>query len=54
MNRNYELQQRFLDFVKNYHLKNRPQVIELLDRYSDKKIYVFKNRSEANDFLKII
>jgi adenylate kinase family enzyme len=44
----------FLDFVKNYHLKNRPQVIELLDRYSDKKIYVFKNRSEANDFLKII
>ena len=44
----------FLDFVKNYNLKNRPQVIELLDRYSDKKIYVFKNRSEANDFLKII
>lgn len=44
----------FLDFVKNYHLKNRLQVIELLDRYSDKKIYVFKNRSEANDFLKII
>ncbi len=44
----------FLDFVKNYHLKNRPQVIELLDRYSDKKIYVFKNRNEANDFLKII
>ena len=42
----------FLDFVKNYHLKNRLQVIELLDRYSDKKIYVFKNRSEANDFLK--
>ena len=44
----------FLDFVKNYHLKNRPQVIELLDRYSDKKNYVFKNRSEAEDFLKII
>lgn len=44
----------FLDFVKNYNLKNRPQVIELLDRYSDKKIYVFKNRNEANDFLKII
>ncbi len=44
----------FLDFVKNYHLKNRPQVIEFINKYSDKKIYVFKNRTEADEFLKTI
>lgn len=41
----------FLEFVKNYNCKNRPQVIELINKYSDKNIYIFKNRTQADEFL---
>ena len=41
----------FVEFIKNYNTQNRPQVIELLDRYNDKNIFVFKNRDEAEEFL---
>ena len=41
----------FLEFVKNYHSQNRPQVVELLEKYSCKNIIVFKNREEASMFL---
>ena len=43
--------EEFLTFIKNYNAKSRPQVMELLDRYSHKNIFVFKNRTEADVFL---
>ena len=42
----------FIEFVKNYNSECRPMVMELLDKYSDKDIYIFKNRNEAEKFLK--
>jgi len=44
----------FLEFVKNYHSQNRPQVMELLEQYSGKNIFIFKNREEAEAFLEQI
>lgn len=44
----------FMEFVKNYHSQNRPQVMELLEKYSGKNIFVFKNREEAVIFLEQI
>ena len=41
----------FVEFIKNYNIQNRPQVVELLDRYIDKNIFVFKSRDEAEEFL---
>ncbi len=41
----------FLEFIKNYNIKSRPQVLELLNKYSNKNIYVFSNRNEADIFL---
>ena len=41
----------FIEFIKNYNSQSRPQVMELLEKYSYKNIYVFKNRSEADVFL---
>lgn len=43
--------EKFVGFVKNYSEQSRPDVINLLSKYSDKNICIFKNRSEANDFL---
>ena len=42
----------FIEFIKNYNFQNRPKVMELLDKYSHKDIYIFKTRKEADEFLK--
>ena len=41
----------FIAFIKNYNLQSRPKVMELLRKYQNKKIYIFKNRKEADEFL---
>lgn len=41
----------FMSLVYNYGTNNRPRVIELLEKYSNKNIIVFKTRAEADDFL---
>ena len=41
----------FLEFVKNYNFQSRPNVIGLLEKYSNKSIYIFKDRKAENDFL---
>ena len=41
----------FMEFVRNYNINNRPQVLELLKMYSRKNIVVFESRCEADDFL---
>lgn len=46
-----ELDEEFVNFVMNYREKSRPEVLSLLERYKDKKIYVFKSREEADEFL---
>ena len=44
----------FFDFIKKYNSESRPKVIELLNKFSDRKIYIFKNRNQAEDFLNSI
>ena len=41
----------FIEFVKNYNSQNKPQVMELLKKYSHKNIFIFTSRTEANEFL---
>ena len=41
----------FIEFIKSYASQSRPKVMELLDRYSDKTVYIFKSREEADRFL---
>lgn len=41
----------FMEFIKNYNAQSRPKVMELLDKYCDKNIVIFKSRKEADDFL---
>ena len=46
-----ESDREFIEFVKNYNLQMRPQVIELVNKYSYKNILIFNNRSDVNSFL---
>lgn len=41
----------FIEFIKNYNVQSRPKVMELLNEYSHKDIYIFKTRNEADEFL---
>lgn len=41
----------FIEFIKSYNEQQKPKVLELLKKYSDKKIVIFKNREEADTFL---
>ena len=42
----------FIEFIKNYNSQSRPKVIELLDKYADREVYIFGSREEADSFLK--
>jgi len=41
----------FIEFIKSYSTQSRPGVIELLERYSYKDIFVFSSRTQAEEFL---
>ena len=41
----------FIEFVKRFPEQSRPQITGLLDRYADKRRYIFKSRSEADAFI---
>ncbi len=47
-----EYDTEFIEFIKNYNLQSRPKVIELLNRYSDKEVFIFSTRTQAEEFLK--
>lgn len=41
----------FMEFVDQYNSVSRPAVMELLQKYSDKQIITFADRSAADNFL---
>ena len=41
----------FINFIKNYNSESRPQVMELLEKYAHKNIYIFRSRAEKDAFL---
>ena len=46
--------EEFMELVRNYNSKNRPEVMELFKKYSDKDIYIFKSREEAEGLLRLL
>ena len=41
----------FIEFIKNYNEQQKPKVLELLKKYDDKNIIIFKSREQADAFL---
>ena len=41
----------FIEFIKNYNEQQKPKVLELLEKYSDRNIIIFKSREQADAFL---
>ena len=43
--------EEFINFINNYNSENRPEVIELLKKYSSKNIIIFHSREEAEAYM---
>ena len=41
----------FVEFIKNYNEQQRHTVLDLLEKYGDKNIIIFKSREQADEFL---
>ena len=41
----------FIEFIKNYNEQQKPKVLELLEKYSDRNIIILKSREQADAFL---
>lgn len=46
--------EEFLDFIRSYNAESRPKVIELLQKYSDRDIHIFKSRAEADEYIRMV
>jgi len=47
-----DVDEEFIEFIKNYNSESRSEVMTLLERYADKNIIIFKSRNESDAFLK--
>ena len=47
-----EPDEEFIKFVRTYNSENRPGVISLLNKYSEKNVIVFHSRSESDEWIK--
>ena len=46
-----EEDEEFSEFIRNYNEQQKPKVLELLEKYSDRNIIIFKSREQADSFL---
>ena len=46
-----EIDEEFMAFIRSYNKLERPKVLKRLEKCSDKAIYTFKSRAEAEAFL---
>ena len=46
-----EIDEEFVESVKNYNIINRPVVMERIKKYSDRNVIILKSRTEADSFL---
>ena len=44
----------FLAYIRNFAMDRRPQILRLMEQYSDKTIYHFTSREQAQDYLENI
>lgn len=46
-----EYDEEFINYIKNFQVLKRPEILILLEKYQNKKIYIFKDRIDSVNFL---
>ena len=47
----YDEQDEYIEYVRNYGIQNNQDLLRLFLKYNDKNIHIFRNRDEAAKFL---
>ena len=47
----YPVDEEFLTFVRNFEKDRKPNILSLLEKYSDREIITFRSRAEVNEFI---
>jgi hypothetical protein len=42
----------FMEFIRDFSIHSRGEILKLLEKHREKNIFVFKTREEADSFLK--
>ncbi len=45
------LDEEFISYIENFNSETRPQIMDLLNKYSNKNITVFRTREESQEYL---
>lgn len=46
-----EIDDEFIQFIKDFNIVSKPKILEIINRYQDKNLYVFKTREDADKYL---
>lgn len=46
-----EIDEEFMDFVRDFPTESRPKIVRLLDEYPEKRVIRFSSRQETEEFL---
>lgn len=46
-----EYDPEFINWIKDYETKRKPKTLELLNKYKNKEIYIFKSQEDKNNYL---
>ncbi|MCQ2975293.1 MAG: hypothetical protein MJ211_10865 [Bacteroidales bacterium] len=49
-----QIDSQLINIIKKYNKENKPKIFELLKKYTEKKILIFKERSETEKWIEII
>ena len=49
-----EEDEEFIEFIKSYNQQQKPKVLELLEKYSDRNSIILGRREQADEFLSLI
>ena len=44
----------FIEFIKSYNEQQKPKVLELLEKYSDKNIIILRSREQADELFSLL
>ena len=50
----HEVDEDLIEFVKNYEREDRPEVLNLLSKYKEKEIHIFRSRLDVNRYLELL
>ena len=47
----YDVDEEFLEFIKNFPAQNKQKILAILEKFPDREIHIFKSRTMADEYI---